>query len=98
MRFRGIFRSGVLRKLEEWIDEAIGLVSLARFARVLRRDVDVVCNAIDLPWSNGQAEGQINHLKRLNVRCMAEQALNFLKHGSCRAKSPISTQIEEDPD
>jgi transposase len=24
-----------------------------------------VCNAIDLPWSNGQAEGQINRLKTI---------------------------------
>lgn len=34
------------------------LVPLVRFARVLRRDIDAVRNAIDLPWSNGQAEGQ----------------------------------------
>ncbi|MFH1342404.1 MAG: ISL3 family transposase, partial [Pseudomonadota bacterium] len=34
-----------------------------RFARVLRRDIDAVNNAIELPWSNGQAEGQINRLK-----------------------------------
>lgn len=26
-----------------------GLAFLARFARVLRRDIDAVCNAIDLP-------------------------------------------------
>jgi transposase len=67
MRFRGIFRSRDSTKLEEWIDDAVhsGLASLARFARVLRRDIDAVCNAIDLPWSNGQAEGQINRLKTI---------------------------------
>jgi transposase len=67
MRFRGIFHSRKSARLEEWIDDAIhsGLVSLARFARVLRRDIDAVCNAIDLPWSNGQAEGQINRLKTI---------------------------------
>ena len=36
-----------------------------RFASVLRRDIDAVKNAIELPWSNGQAEGQINRLKTL---------------------------------
>ncbi|MBP2563405.1 transposase [Neorhizobium galegae] len=36
-----------------------------RFASVLRRDIDAVKNAIELPWSNGQAEGQINRLKML---------------------------------
>jgi len=67
MRFRGIFHSRKSARLEDWIDDAIhsGLVSLARFARVLRRDIDAVCNAIDLPWSNGQAEGQINRLKTI---------------------------------
>ncbi|MGO4450460.1 ISL3 family transposase [Phyllobacterium sp. TAF24] len=64
MRFRGIFRGRASTKLAQWIDDAIhsGLAFLARFARVLRRDIDAVCNAIDLPWSNGQAEGQINRL------------------------------------
>lgn len=65
MRFRGIFRGRTSVKLDQWIDDAIlsGLAFLARFARALRRDIDAVCNAIDLPWSNGQAEGQINRLK-----------------------------------
>lgn len=46
-----------------------------RFARVLRRDIDAVNNAIDLPWSNGQAEGQINRLKTVKrAQCTAGQA------------------------
>ncbi len=39
--------------------------SQSRFARVLHRDLDAVYNAIELPWSNGQAEGQINRLKTI---------------------------------
>ncbi|HEY8033343.1 MAG TPA: transposase, partial [Methylocella sp.] len=35
------------------------------FARVLRRDISAVRNAITEPWSNGQTEGQINRLKAL---------------------------------
>ncbi|OWK25874.1 transposase [Rhizobium yanglingense] len=67
MRFRGIFRSRASWKLEQWIEDAVhsGLTVLARFARVHRRDIEAVCNAIDLPWSNGQAEGQINRLKTI---------------------------------
>ncbi|SDB74226.1 Transposase [Agrobacterium fabrum] len=67
MRFRGIFRGRTSAKLDQWVDDAIhsGLAFLARFARVLRRDIDAVCNAIDLPWSNGQAEGKINRLKTI---------------------------------
>lgn len=65
MRFRGIFRSRDPGKLDSWIDDAVssGLVVIKRFARVLHRDLDAVCNAIELSWSNGQAEGQINRLK-----------------------------------
>ena len=37
-----------------------GLVANRTFARVLFRDLDAVCNAVELPCSNGQAEGQIN--------------------------------------
>ena len=50
-----------------WIDDAIDsdLIPMMRFARVLRRDIGAVKNAIELPWSNGQAEGQINRLKTL---------------------------------
>ncbi len=41
------------------------LVPIVRFARTLNRDFDAVKNAIEMPWSNGQAEGQINRLKTL---------------------------------
>ncbi|BCH21699.1 hypothetical protein MesoLjLc_13200 [Mesorhizobium sp. L-8-10] len=49
------------------IDDAIEseLIPIMRFARVLRRDIDAVNNAIELPRGNGQAEGQINRLKAL---------------------------------
>lgn len=67
MRFTGILRSRNPEALDEWIDDAIdtGLTAIMRFASVLRRDIHAVKNAIELPWSNGQAEGQINRLKTL---------------------------------
>jgi len=67
MRFRGILRSGESSKLDIWIDDTIssGLAPMVRFARVLHRDIGAVRNAIELPWSNGQAEGQINRLKTI---------------------------------
>ena len=67
MRFRGILRGGTPEPLDVWIDDAIEteLVPIVRFASTLRRDIDAVRNAIELPWSNGQAEGQINRLKTL---------------------------------
>lgn len=41
------------------------MIAFERFARVLHRDLDAVYNAIELPWSNGPAEGQINRLKTI---------------------------------
>ncbi len=38
---------------------------MRRFAQTLRQDIDAVRNAVSEPWSNGQTEGQINHLKTL---------------------------------
>ncbi len=66
MRFNGNLHSRNSEALDEWIDDAIDteLTAIMRFASVLRRDIDAVKNAIELPWSNGQAEGQeINRLK-----------------------------------
>lgn len=67
MRFNGTLRSKRSETLDPWIDDAIDsdIIPIMRFARVLRRDIDAVNNAIELPWSNGQAEGQINRLKTL---------------------------------
>lgn len=67
MRFKGILRSGQADPLDAWIDSAIetNLIPIMRFARTLHRDIKAVRNAIELPWSNGQAEGQINRLKTL---------------------------------
>jgi transposase len=38
---------------------------MQQFARTLARDLEAVRLAIADPWSNGQAEGQINRLETL---------------------------------
>ncbi|CAN0576036.1 unnamed protein product, partial [Ectocarpus sp. 12 AP-2014] len=67
MRFNGILRGRQADPLPAWIDDAIetDLAPIVRFARTLNRDFDAVKNAIEMPWSNGQAEGQINRLETL---------------------------------
>jgi transposase len=67
MRFQGILRGDQSAPLDAWIDLAIetGIPPIMRFARTLHRDIEAVRNAIELPWSNGQAEGQVNRLKTL---------------------------------
>lgn len=64
MRFQGILRGEKSAPLDAWIDAAIEtkIPPITRFARTLHRDIEAVQNAIELPWSNGQAEGHINRL------------------------------------
>lgn len=81
MRFNGILRGKRSAPLDAWIDDAIDsdLIPIMRFARVLRRDIDAVNNAIELPWSNGQAEGQINRLKTLKRAMYGRAGPELLK-------------------
>jgi len=67
MRFNGILRGREADPLPAWIDDTIetDLAPIVRFALTLNRDFDAVKNAVEMPWSNGQAEGQINRLKTL---------------------------------
>jgi transposase len=48
-------------------------------ARTLRRDIDAGRNAIEFPWSNGQTEGQINHLKTLKRAMYGRVGTEFLR-------------------
>lgn len=67
MGFRGLLRGKNPESLEQWIDDAIEteLADIVSFARILHRELEAVKNAIELTWSNCQAEGQINRLKTL---------------------------------
>ncbi|WP_407697450.1 ISL3 family transposase [Skermanella rosea] len=51
--------------LERWLDEAecCGTLVIETFAAGLRQDQTAIQAALTLPWSSGQAEGQINKLK-----------------------------------
>ena len=81
MRFRSIFRSGKAGKLNGWIEAALhsGIASMQRFARVLKRDIEAVRNAIKFPWSNGQVEGQINRLKTIKRAMYGRAGPELLK-------------------
>ncbi|SFF24238.1 Transposase [Sulfitobacter brevis] len=67
MRFNGIMHGHQADPLAAWMDDAIetDLAPIVRFARTLNRDFYAVKNAIEMPWSNGQVQGQINRLKTL---------------------------------
>ncbi|WP_199415204.1 transposase [Chitinophaga silvisoli] len=67
--------------LQSWIDEVSGtkLKELKSFEKGLLSDITAVTNAVSLPWSNGQVEGQINKLKTIKRQMYGRAGFNLLR-------------------
>jgi hypothetical protein len=61
----GLLRRGTAVRLGIWMNlpRHGQIYRMRRFARTLRQDIAAARDAVHEPWSNGQAEGQINKLK-----------------------------------
>lgn len=72
-------RSG--QGLGQWLKDvaASGIKSLISFANGLRSDLAAVRNALSVPWSNGQVEGQINRLKFIKRQMYGRAKLDLLR-------------------
>jgi len=81
MRFRGVLRSGTVKKLDRWIKDArrSGIDAINRFARRLARDIEAVRCAVTTLWSNGRTEGQINRLKTLKRAMYGRAGVDLLR-------------------
>jgi transposase len=68
-------------QLDAWLEraEASGVRELAAFAEGIRRDADAIRAAFDLPWSQGQTEGQVNRLKLLKRQMYGRAHLDLLR-------------------
>ena len=66
-----MFRERVGEALDGWLASCsrCGIGVLESFAAGLRQDYAAARVALEEPWSNGQAEGQINRLKTLKEAC-----------------------------
>jgi hypothetical protein len=71
--------------LDPWLSAcaACGISALASFGEGLQRDSSAVRATLALPWSSGQAEGQINRLKMHGARCTGGLASDFFAAVSC---------------
>jgi len=68
-------------ELRGWIDRANASTAppeIQRFARGLLSEYDTIVAALTLPWSNGQAEGQINRLKLVKRQMYGRAKLDLL--------------------
>jgi transposase len=52
---------------------------MRRFAQNLLKDQAAVKAALELPWSNGQLEGQINRLKVIKRQMYGRASLKLLE-------------------
>jgi transposase len=81
LRFRGLLRGSSKAKLQQWMKdvENSGFERLERFVQFLRRDEAAVENAVTMPWSNGQVEGQVNKLKALKRQMYGRGSTELLR-------------------
>jgi transposase len=81
MRFRGLLKSKDATGLPQWLRDAKAsrLHTMVRYARVIARDLPATANAIEMPWSNGQTEGQVNRLKMLKRQMYGRAGVALLK-------------------
>jgi transposase len=68
-------------RLEGWLSQAAtsGIGEISSFVAGVRRDQAAVQAALDLPWSNGQVEGQINRLKLIKRSMYGRAKLDLLR-------------------
>jgi transposase len=80
--FAKMVRERAPDRLKAWLVEATatGLKALRSFAKGLRDDYDAVYAALQLIWSNGRTEGNVNRLKCIKRQAYGRAKLDLLRH------------------
>jgi transposase len=80
-RFRAMLESKDGNVLRKWVDDAVAasIKELRSFGQGILSDFSAVQNAVSLPWSNGQVEGQVNKLKMLKRQIYGRASINLLR-------------------
>ena len=80
--FAQVIRTRNANALDPWLEQAIdsGIPELGSFIAGIRRDQSAVFAALTYPWSQGQVEGQILRLKRLQRQSCGQAGFDLLRH------------------
>lgn len=80
-QFREMMENKSARGLKRWIYQVTncGIPELVSFAKGLSNDFEATKNALGLPWSNGQVEGQINKLKTIKRQMYGRASFALLR-------------------
>ena len=80
-RFVRMVREQKSEVLLTWLADATGsgIEALKQFAKGISQDMEAVTNALSLPWSNGQTEGQVNRLKLIKRQMYGRANFDLLR-------------------
>ena len=80
-RFTEMVRERQPDSLLPWLED-VGksrISALVSFAKGIKQDIAAVMNALSLPWSNGQTEGQVNRLKLIKRQMYGRANFDLLR-------------------
>ena len=79
--FAAMVRARQSAAFDEWLREALqsDCAPLKKFARGLQKDEAAVVAALNMAWSNGQSEGQINRLKLIKRQMYGRAKFDLLR-------------------
>jgi transposase len=79
--FTTLVRERKSKELDSWVAaaKASGLIDLVSFARGLEKSHGEVAAALEVEWSNGQTEGQVNKLKMLKRTMFGRANFDLLR-------------------
>jgi transposase len=79
--FQQMLREQKPDQLQSWLQAVVdtGSEALISFANGIRQDFAAVKNALALPWSNGQTEGQVNRLKVIKRQMYGRAHFDLLR-------------------
>jgi len=80
-RFTDMIRERRPELLLPWLEDVAKsrINALMGFARGIKQDLTAVINALSLPWSNGQTEGQVNRLKFIKRQMYGRANFDLLR-------------------
>jgi transposase len=91
--FQAMVRRQQPEKLRAWLDNVIAteIEALITFASGIELDFTAVLNALRLPWSSGQTEGQVNRLKFVKRQMFGRASFDLLRRRVLGCPSPDFT-------
>ena len=80
-RFTTMVRERQHGYLLAWLEDVVksGINALKGFVKGIKQDLAAVINALSLPWSNGQTEGQVNRLKLIKRQMYGRAKFDLLR-------------------